>query len=123
MTTERLGEFLTDFDDCFEVVRRKTLHSLQYYLSGLLSLTVRKNIERIVEQDSDVNYQNIQRCISDLDWSVEPVIDRMSARANGTFSRSDDNALLIDESGFTKKGKMSVGVARQWNGRLGKVDN
>jgi SRSO17 transposase len=123
MTTERLGEFLTDFEDCFEVVRRKTLLSLQYYLSGLLSLTVRKNIERIAEQDGDVNYQNIQRCISDLDWSVQPVIDRISARANDTFSRSDDNALLIDESGFTKKGKMSVGVARQWNGRLGKVDN
>jgi len=94
MTAERLGEFLADFEDCFEVVRRKTLLSLQYYLSGLLSLTVRKNIDRIAEQDSDVNYQNIQRCISDLDWSVQPVIDRISARANETFSRSDDNALL-----------------------------
>ena len=123
MTTERLGEFLTDFEDCFDVVRRKTLLSLQYYLSGLLSLTVRKNIERIAEQDRDVNYQNIQRCISDLDWSVQPVIDKISDRANDTFSRSNDNALLIDESCFAKKGKMSVGVARQWNGRLGKVDN
>lgn len=123
MTTERLGEFLTDFEDCFEVVRRKTLLSLQYYLSGLLSLTERKNIERIAEQDRDVNYQNVQHCVSDLKWSVRPVIDRISARANDTFSQSDDNALLIDETCFTKKGKMSVGVARQWNGRLGKVDN
>ena len=31
--------------------------------------------------------------------------------------------LIIDESCFAKKGKKSVGVARQWNGRLGKVDN
>ncbi|WP_090330497.1 transposase [Nitrosomonas sp. Nm51] len=31
--------------------------------------------------------------------------------------------LIIDESGFAKKGESSAGVSRQWNGRLGKVDN
>ena len=36
---------------------------------------------------------------------------------------TEESALLIDESGITKKGNKSVGVARQWNGRLGKVDN
>ncbi|MBK9705039.1 MAG: transposase [Betaproteobacteria bacterium] len=36
---------------------------------------------------------------------------------------SATRALVIDESGFAKKGEMSAGVARQWNGRLGKTDN
>jgi SRSO17 transposase len=123
MTAERLGEFLSDFSDCFEGVHRKTLRSIRYYTTGLLSQTVRKNIERIAEQDESVNYQNIHHGVSDSDWAHELVIEKVAQRANATFSQSSDNALLIDEAGFTKKGKQSVGVSRQWNGRLGKVDN
>jgi hypothetical protein len=37
--------------------------------------------------------------------------------------REDDSCLIIDESSFPKQGERSVGVARQWSGRLGKVDN
>jgi SRSO17 transposase len=37
--------------------------------------------------------------------------------------RSEDSCLLLDESSFQKKGRKSVGVARQWSGRLGKVEN
>ena len=123
MTAERLGEFLAGFGDCFEGVHRKTLRSIIYYTTGLLSQTVRKNIERIAEQDATVNYQNIHHGVSDVDWDHELVIKEIGQRANATFSKSEDNALLIDESGVTKKGKMSVGVSRQWNGRLGKIDN
>ena len=43
--------------------------------------------------------------------------------ANGWLGGTADSCFVVDESGFAKKGKHSVGVARQWNGRQGKVDN
>lgn len=123
MTTERLGEFLDDFSECFGNIRRKTLRSILYYTTGLLSQTNRKNIERIAEQDADFEYQNIHNAVSVADWDHSVVMEQVAARANESFSESDDNAYLIDESGFSKKGTKSVGVSRQWNGRLGKTDN
>jgi len=123
LTADRLGEFLADFTDCFVDLRKKTLRSILFYTTGLLSQTNRKNIERIAEQDESVNYQNIHNGVSSVPWDHELVFNHVAKRANTTFSQSDDSALLIDESGFTKKGVKSVGVSRQWNGRLGKVDN
>ena len=45
------------------------------------------------------------------------------ARQADALLGGDDSALILDESAFAKKGRASAGVARQWNGRLGKVDN
>lgn len=52
-----------------------------------------------------------------------PVLDKVARDANALLGSTDDSFLLIDETGFPKKGRASVGVARQWCGRLGKVDN
>ena len=49
-----------------------------------------------------------------------PKMDRTCLRLLGG---KEDSALFIDESGIPKKGKMSVGVSRQWCGQLGKTDN
>jgi SRSO17 transposase len=51
------------------------------------------------------------------------VIDGVAQYANRIFDGDKDTALIIDEFGISKKGEKSVGVRRQWNGRLGKVDN
>jgi len=51
------------------------------------------------------------------------VLDQVALEANGWLGGTQDSCFLLDESGFAKKGKHSVGVARQWNGRQGKVDN
>ncbi len=58
----------------------------------------------------------------DSPWDHRALLDRV-ARDAGELLGGADSALLIDESGFAKKGDKSAGVARQWNGRLGKVDN
>jgi SRSO17 transposase len=50
-------------------------------------------------------------------------MDRIAADANGLLGRKVGTGLYIDDSAFAKKGEQSVGVARQWNGRLGKQDN
>ena len=59
--------------------------------------------------------------LSESAWNRGAVRRQLIADANAHFGYS--SALVIDESAFAKKGDMSAGVARQWNGRLGKTDN
>jgi SRSO17 transposase len=67
--------------------------------------------------------QQFQHFISNAPWRHEPVIDQIGRDADRLLGGKPDSALLIDESSFVKQGDRSVGVARQWCGRLGKVDN
>jgi SRSO17 transposase len=67
--------------------------------------------------------QPFQHFISNAPWRHEPVIDQIGRDADRLLGAKPDSALLIDESSFVKQGDRSVGVARQWCGRLGKVDN
>lgn len=50
-------------------------------------------------------------------------VNEIDHQAMQSLLTGADSVLLIDESAFAKKGIRSAGVARQWNGRLGKVDN
>jgi SRSO17 transposase len=59
--------------------------------------------------------------LSESTWDRRNVRRQLIADANVHFGYA--SALLIDESAFAKKGDLSAGVARQWNGRLGKTDN
>lgn len=120
---DRLGGFISSFSSQFQNVNRLTLDSIASYIHGLLSQAQRKNIERIAEQKPNSNYQNIQYAISEARWDHREVIDGVAQYANRIFDGDKDTALIIDEFGISKKGEKSVGVRRQWNGRLGKVDN
>ncbi|MCH9699326.1 MAG: transposase [Gammaproteobacteria bacterium] len=55
-----------------------------------------------------------------MDW--DGLGRQLAVEANALLD-GPDSVLILDESGFAKKGHASAGVARQWNGRLGKVDN
>lgn len=70
----------------------------------------------------DFSYQNQQQFISDSPWDHDKLFKQIASDVDQVLG-GPNSVLLIDESGFEKKGKMSVGVGRQWNGRLGKVDN
>jgi SRSO17 transposase len=83
----------------------------------------RKNIERMEEVVPDCDYQSLHHFISDSEWDARAVLDQVAREADGHLGGSADSCLLLDESAFAKKGDKSVGVARQWSGRLGKVDN
>jgi len=74
------------------------------------------------ESVKDFDYQGQQQFLSDSPWNDRDLIDQI-AQDVGDVIGSSEASLVIDESSFAKQGKMSVGVARQWNGRLGKVDN
>ncbi len=67
--------------------------------------------------------QQFQHFISESPWDHEPVTARIARDADALLGGKPTSALIIDESSFPKQGDRSVGVARQWTGRLGKVDN
>ena len=67
--------------------------------------------------------QQFQHFISNAPWRHEPVVEQIARDADRLLGGKPDSALLLDESRFVRHGDRSVGVARQWCGRLGKVDN
>ena len=82
----------------------------------------RKNMERMEEHVIGADDQALQYMLTESHWDSKAVMDQVAQEANHLLG-GDESCLLLDESGFEKKGEHSVGVARQWNGRLGKVDN
>ena len=83
----------------------------------------KRNMERMVEAVPESDWQSLQNFISHSPWDAFALMKRIALDADHLISGDKDSCLIIDESGFSKKGKQSVGVSRQWNGRLGKVDN
>jgi SRSO17 transposase len=67
--------------------------------------------------------RNLQQFLTHSKWNGRSVMDQVAQEANRLLGHRKEACLLLDESGFAKQGKKSVGVARQWLGRLGKVDN
>jgi len=116
---DRLGEFVRPFAVSLEHAAQRD--HLEEYVAGLVSNVKRKNIETIAylhEQDR----QPLQKFIGQNPWDWQPLIAEL-ARQIGTTLGEADGVLVIDPSGVIKQGKASVGVARQWCGRAGKVDN
>jgi SRSO17 transposase len=83
----------------------------------------KKNMERMEERVPDADEQQLQHMLSDSPWGHQAVMDQVALEADGLLGGNRNSCLLIDESGFKKSGKFSVGVGRQWCGRLGKVEN
>jgi SRSO17 transposase len=93
------------------------------YLKGLFQAE-KRNIEKMCEVVTPSTMQNLHHFISESPWEWEPVMERIGRDLDALFRRSSERVgLLIDESGWKKAGKRSVGVARQYLGSLGKVDN
>lgn len=107
----------------FEVARRNVSEHAHQYVAGLMTRCPRKNVERLCESLPGTRFENLQYFLSESPWDCAPVWQWIGLRAAQILGGGADNMLLLDESCFTKKGDKSAGVARQYNGRLGKVDN
>jgi SRSO17 transposase len=94
----------------------------QRYLQGLAQAATATCMEMasVVEGGCE---QQFQHFISNSPWWHEPVIEQIGRDADRRLGGKPNSALIIDESRFPKQGDRSVGVARQWCGRLGKIDN
>lgn len=93
----------------------------QTYLQGLLSDLQRKNAEAIAYRH-DEDRQGLQTFIGTAPWDHWPLLDELACQVGRELGEAD-GVLVIDPSAFPKKGNHSVGVARQWCGRLGKKEN
>jgi SRSO17 transposase len=94
----------------------------QQYLCGLMQAD-KRNMERMAEAVPDSDDQVLQNFLTHSSWDYRGVMDQVARNADALIGAEVGAGLYIDESGFQKKGTKSVGVARQWNGRLGKQDN
>jgi SRSO17 transposase len=116
---KRLKQFVRPFAASLRYAVQRD--HLEEYVTGLVSNVKRKNIESIAylyEHDR----QPLQKFIGQNPWEWKPMIDEL-ARQIGEALGEADGVLVFDPSGVLKQGKASVGVARQWCGRAGKVDN
>ncbi len=83
----------------------------------------RKNMDRMAEVVPDASSRNLQQFLTHSKWDAVSVIDHVARDVDELLGDEQRAGLIIDESGFAKQGQDSVGVSRQWLGRLGKVDN
>ena len=80
-------------------------------------------MERMEEVVPAADHQALQHMLSESAWEERAVLDQVAREAKRYVGGYLDSSLIIDESGCPKKGKHSAGVARQWCGQLGKVEN
>jgi len=116
---DRLEQFVAPFAVTLTTSQQRQ-HAWEY-VAGLFSDVSRKNAETIA-YFHDQDRQPLQKFIGQSPWDDRPLIAEL-VRQLGTQLGEPDGVLVFDPSAFKKQGKESVGVARQWCGRLGKVDN
>ena len=115
-----LEGFHEQFSDCF--MRSESRGHFFRYMVGQFSELERKSIEPIALSVEDGKVRAMQRFISDAPWDDENIMAKYRSLANEDLS-SPDAALIFDETGFVKKGDDSIGVAKQYCGTIGKVEN
>jgi SRSO17 transposase len=123
VVARRFMELCNEYGGHFVVKGKDVSQHARSYLSGLVGTQRRKNIERIGEDVEASNYQGMQQLISDSPWSDEAVMAQVALEADGLLGGHRRSALYLDETSFVKKGDASVGVQRQYCGRLGKLEN
>jgi SRSO17 transposase len=97
------------------------------FISGLLH-ECKSNIERITERVFGSDYDQLQHFISVSPWDSFEVMNSVAEKVHATLNENTSTrpkslGLILDESGWEKSGKKSVGVARQYIGQVGKVAN
>ena len=115
-----LKGFHEQFYDCFQ--RSESREHFLKYMAGQFSPLERKSIEPIALAVKDGNVRAMQRFVSDAPWDDEKIIHKYRSCVNDDLG-SPDAALIFDETSFVKKGQDSIGVAKQYCGTIGKVEN
>jgi SRSO17 transposase len=107
--------------------RKERVRAMGWYVTGLLLDGERKSIEpmaaRLVDDASEIQAmrQRLQQAVTVSDWSDEELWKRLALKVERELPGIE--ALVIDDTGFAKKGAHSVGVSRQYSGTLGRIDN
>jgi SRSO17 transposase len=115
----RLEAFLQPFVGALRTPEQQT--NAQHYVQGLLSDLDSKDVESIAYLH-DRERQGLQKFIGQAAWGHQPLVTELVRQVGAELGEAD-GVLVFDPSAFPKKGTESVGVQRQWCGRLGKIDN
>jgi SRSO17 transposase len=115
----RLVEFMEPFVTSF--CRREQVEHARTFVQGLLSNLERKNVESIAYRFGQERLP-LQWFIGYSEWDDQPLRQELVVQVGAQLG-DPDGVLVFDPAAFPKSGKESVGVARQWCGRLGKIEN
>jgi SRSO17 transposase len=127
LTKRELGDFVIElkgfheeFRECF--TRSEPRENFFRYMVGQFSELERKSIEPIALAVEDADVRCLQRFVSKVTWDERKMLEKYRNMVEEDLGDAE-GVLIFDESAFAKKGEDSVGVARQYCGALGKVEN
>lgn len=129
ISIDYISNAIEKFSSYFRAHRFDNTSTALNYVLGLLKCSKgQANMERMEEEIENSEYRAYQQFISNSNWDCEGLLDALAKEASMLMeSQKQENSLptgyIIDESGHLKKGNKSVGVARQYAGVAGKVDN
>jgi SRSO17 transposase len=126
---ERLDRELGGFIDSMVdgMGRPERRRAMSSYITGLLLDGERKSVlpmaARLVDDETEIEAmrQRLQQAVCVSSWSDTELLTRLAKKVDRELPGLE--ALVVDDTGFAKKGKHSVGVARQYSGTLGRIDN
>jgi SRSO17 transposase len=115
-----LAEFLAPLRVQF--TQGPSAETLRQYLTGVLSEHPNKNCDTLAAIIPETTEQQFQHLLTDMVWD-ESALNRQRIAQMQTLPSEGDGVLIFDDTGFEKKGRHSVGVARQYTGTVGKLTN
>src|SRR5215218_6397719 len=118
--TEELGALDQRIAPYFS--RSEVRRRVQDYLRGLLSGAERKNSWQLAEVVGNSTPYGIQHLLGRASWDAEALRDDLREYVIEHLA-DEESVLIVDETGFIKKGEKSVGVKRQYTGTVGKREN
>jgi SRSO17 transposase len=118
---DALGELHTRVADRFH--RPEVRQRARRYLAGLLGRLERKNGWQMAEAMGEKGPQGAQRLLNAARWDADAVRDDLREYVVEYLGEEESGVLIVDETGFLKKGEKSVGVARQYTGTAGRIEN
>lgn len=127
MTHHAVADWATELDRVHHRVarhfaRREPRQRVRSYLAGLLSPVERKNGWQLAEQAGEATPTGMQRVLSGSQWDANAVRDDLRAYVIEHLG-DPTGVLIVDETGFLKKGVKSAGVKRQYSGTAGRIEN
>ncbi|WP_201301339.1 IS701 family transposase [Nocardiopsis sp. FR6] len=115
------SEFTASFAHRFP--RIESRRQATSYLRGLLSELERKNGWTLAETCGERGPERLQRLLNFYAWDTDGLRDDVRALAVEALGDPDHGVLILDDTGFLKKGTKSAGVARQYSGTAGRIEN
>ncbi len=103
--------------------RSEARQRVRRYMMGLLGRVERKNGWQLAEAIGEKDPRGVQRLLHSAEWEADAVRDDLREYVIEHLGEEETGVLIVDETGFLKKGEKSVGVARQYTGTAGDTVN